>query len=118
MLRDHSDVWHVGKESIDMRVRKSVFARVQRYFPECVVQVSDLEAHMQEAEKAMFPRKKAEQEAWEKAVVQAMLPKVCVCRKATFKVALISFQPTNCASTNIYFSSRKLPTNPQIVQFK
>lgn len=61
-----------------MRISRSAFARVQQYFSECIVIVSDLEAHVQAAERKMFPRKKAEQEAWLQAVVQAMLPKVCV----------------------------------------
>lgn len=76
MLRDHSDVWHVGKESIDMRISRKAFARVQGYFPECAVIVEDLEAHVQAAEARMFPQKKAEQEAWLQAVVQAIGPKV------------------------------------------
>lgn len=76
VLRDHSDVWHIGKESIDMRVSRKAFVRVQTYFSECTVIIEDLEAHVQAAEAMMFPQKKAEQEAWLQAVVQAVMPKV------------------------------------------
>lgn len=75
VLRDHTDVWHIGKESIDMRVSRNAFARVQTYFPECTVIIEDLEAHVQAAETMMFPQKKAEQEAWLQEVVKALLPK-------------------------------------------
>lgn len=76
VLQDHTDVWHIGKESIDMRIHKNAFAHVQRFFPECSVIIEDVEAHVQAAEQKMFPKKKVEQEAWLQAVVQAMLPKV------------------------------------------
>ena len=59
-----------------MRVSRKTFARVQEYFPECTVIIEDLEAHVQAAEALMFPQKKAEQEAWLQAVVQAVMPKV------------------------------------------
>lgn len=80
ILRDHSDVWHTGKESIDVRIARKTFARVQEYFPECSIMVEDLEAHVQAAEARMFPQKKAEQEAWLQAVVQSVIPKVYVAR--------------------------------------
>lgn len=76
MLQEHSDVWHVGKESVDMRISRKAFAHVQSYFPECTVMIDDLEAHVQAAEANMFPQKKAEQEAWLQTVVRAILPKV------------------------------------------
>ena len=72
----HSDVWNLGKDSVDLRIKASAFSRVQNYFPECSVIVSDLEAHVQDAENLMFPMKKADQEAWMKAVVQEAFPKV------------------------------------------
>ena len=76
ILQGHSDVWHIGKESVDMRLKKPVFVRVQKYFPECSIIVEDLEATVQEAEEKMFPRKKDDQDAWMKTVVQSVLPNV------------------------------------------
>ena len=76
VLQQHSDVWHTGKESIDMRIKGSAYARVQDYFPECSIVVEDLEAHVQAAESQMFPQKKEEQNAWLQSVVEAVLPQV------------------------------------------
>ena len=59
-----------------MRLKKSTFARVQTYFPECYVIVEDLEAHVKAAEAQMFPARKTEQDAWLQTVVQALYPKV------------------------------------------
>ena len=78
VLRDHSDVWSMGKESIDMRVNRQAYARVQEYFPECTVLIADLEAHVQAAEQQMFPKKAKEQEAWIQSVVEAVVPGVRV----------------------------------------
>ena len=72
----HSDVWKLGKDSVDLRIKASAFSRVQRFFPECNVVVSDLEAHVQEAEALMFPMRKADEEAWMAAVAQEAFPKV------------------------------------------
>ena len=72
----HADVWNLGKDSVDLRIKASAFSRVQRYFPECTVLVSNLEAHVQEAEMLMFPMKKADEEAWMTAVAQEAFPKV------------------------------------------
>ena len=69
-------MWHVGKESIDMRIKGSAYARVQDYFPECSIVVQDLEAHVQAAEAQMFPQKTDKQDAWLQSVVEAVLPKV------------------------------------------
>ena len=77
VLMSHSDVWSHGKDSVDLRIKANAFSRVQRYFPECTVLVSNLEAHVQEAENLMFPMKKAEEEAWLEAVAQEAFPKVC-----------------------------------------
>lgn len=80
----HSDVWNLGKDSVDLRIRANSFSRVQHFFPECTVRVSNLEAHVQEAEALMFPMKKADEEAWINAVAQEAFPKVrtrvCVCK--------------------------------------
>ncbi len=76
VLVDHADVWHVGKESVDMRIDRRQFARVQAYFSECAIVIQDMEAHVQAAEAKMFPTKKAEQSEWIKAVIQAALPNV------------------------------------------
>ena len=72
----HADVWNLGKDNVDLRIKASAFSRVQRYFPECTVLVSNLEAHVQEAEMLMFPMKKADEEAWMAAVAQEAFPKV------------------------------------------
>lgn len=63
VLMGHSDVWNLGKDDVDLRLKASAFSRIQNYFPECSVIVSDLEAHVQEAENRMFPVRKADQEA-------------------------------------------------------
>lgn len=73
---DHSDVWNLGKDSVDLRIKSNAFSRVQRYFPDCTVLVANLEAHVQEAENLMFPMKKAQEEAWIAAVAQEAFPKV------------------------------------------
>jgi hypothetical protein len=76
----HSDVWKLGKDSVDLRIKASAFSRVQRFFPNCNVVVSNLEAHVQEAEALMFPMRKADEEAWMAAVAQEAFPKVCTCK--------------------------------------
>ena len=62
MLMAHSDVWNLGKDNVVLRMKANSFSRVQHYFPECFVIVSDLEAHVQEAENLMLPRRKAQVE--------------------------------------------------------
>ena len=76
VLMSHSDVWRLGRDSVDLRIKSSAFSRVQRFFPECNVVVSNLEAHVQEAEALMFPMRKADEEAWMAAVAQEAFPKV------------------------------------------
>ena len=49
VLMAHSDVWNLGKDNVDLRIKADSFARVQRFFPECSVVVANLEAHVQEA---------------------------------------------------------------------
>lgn len=75
VLMAHSDVWNLGKDNVDLRIKSSAFARVQRFFPECNVIVSNLEAHVQEAESLMFPMRKADEQAWMAAVAQEAFPK-------------------------------------------
>lgn len=75
VLMSHSDVWKLGKDSVDLRIKANAFSRVQRFFPECNVIVSNLEAHVQEAEALMFPMGKADEEAWMAAVAQEAFPK-------------------------------------------
>lgn len=88
-LQAFSDVWHYGKESVDVRLKKSAFARVQKYFPECSIIVDNLEVHVQAAEVKMFPRKKTEQNAWMRTVVQSVLPNVSI------------YASTCCSSLNV-----------------
>lgn len=76
ILQSYSDVWYVGRESVDVRLKKQAFVRVKDYFPECSIIIEDLEASVQAAEVKMFPKKKAEQDAWTKIVVQSVLPNV------------------------------------------
>ena len=59
-----------------MRLKYHAFLRVQKYFPECSILVEDLEASVQAAEEKMLPRKKEEQDAWMRTVVQSVLPNV------------------------------------------
>ena len=74
----HSDVWNLGKDSVDLRIKSNAFGRVQNYFPECSVIVSDLEAHVQEAENLMFPMKKVQEEAWMETVAEQAFPQVLI----------------------------------------
>ena len=62
-----------------MRLRASSFSAVSQFFPECEVIISDLEAAMEEAETQMLPEGKGKQEEWMNAVIQEMLPVVCLC---------------------------------------
>ena len=76
VLQAHSDIWKLGKESIDLRVNRQKFARVQNYFPECSVIVENLESYMQEAEAQMFPANQAEEQAWVQSVIEETIPRV------------------------------------------
>ncbi len=69
-------MWHVGHETVDLRVDKRLFARVQRYFPECHIVVSNVETFVQEAEAQMFPQEMAKEQAWEEEVIAQTMPKV------------------------------------------
>lgn len=72
VLERHSDVWRRGRESIDLRIRRAAYQKVSWYFPECSVIVENLEAHVQASELQMFPARKADEDAWTKAVVEEM----------------------------------------------
>ena len=76
VLQAHADIWKLGKESIDLRVNKNMFARVQSYFPECTTIVANLESYMQEAEAQMFPANKDDEQAWIESVIQETIPRV------------------------------------------
>ena len=62
VLMAHSDVWNLGKDSVDLRMKAKSFSQVQHFFPECFVIVANLEAHVQEAENLMFSTRKAQVE--------------------------------------------------------
>ena len=70
VLERHSDVWGRGSESIDLRIRRAAYQKVSKYFPECSVVVEDVEALVQASEHRMFPARKADEDAWTKAVVE------------------------------------------------
>ena len=74
ILESRSDVWHRGKESIELRVKAQTFHSIRGYFPECSVVISNLESHVQRAEAMMFPAKNAEEEAWIQDVLGEILP--------------------------------------------
>ena len=73
LLSKNSDQWHVGENSIDLRMSQKIFATVQHFVPECSVVVQDLEAHVQAAEAQMFPRRRVEEEAWAQEVLGNIL---------------------------------------------
>lgn len=73
MLQQHTDEWHVGEQSIDLRMSRRVFAAVQKYVPECHVLIADVEAHVQMAEAQMFPARVQEEEQWAQAVLEDLL---------------------------------------------
>ncbi|XP_064391731.1 carboxypeptidase O-like isoform X2 [Halichondria panicea] len=72
-LQAHSDVWHVGKDTIDVRLSKKTFARVQNYFPKCHIVVANVESFVQQAEVQMF--RMAEEQAWVQEVMAETIPK-------------------------------------------
>ncbi len=78
VLQAHSDIWHVGKDTIDLRLNKRVFARVQKFFPECRVIVANVESFVQQAEMQMFPVRMADEQAWVEEVMAETMPKVCL----------------------------------------
>lgn len=76
ILAAHTDVWHAGQETIDLRMDKRLFARVQKYFPDCHIVVANVEEFVQRAEAQMFPQKMAEEQVWEDEVLAQTIPKV------------------------------------------
>ena len=64
LLSENSDKWHVGEQSIDLRMSRRTFAAVQKYVPECFVLIQNVEAHVQMAEAQMFPVRRQQKEAW------------------------------------------------------
>ncbi len=61
-----------GPKTVDLRLKRKTFSRVQAYFPHCRTIVENLEVAVQAAEAQMFPQKLREQEAWMEAVVQSL----------------------------------------------
>lgn len=73
MLQQHSDEWHIGEQSIDLRMSQRTYAAVQKYVPECHLLIADVEAHVQMAEARMFPARVQEEEQWAQAVLEDLL---------------------------------------------
>ena len=73
LLSENSDKWHVGEQSIDLRMSRRTFAAVQKYVPECFVLVQNVEAHVQMAEAQMFPVRRHQEEAWAQEVLGNVL---------------------------------------------
>lgn len=73
LLQQNTDKWHVGEQSIDLRMPRETFAAIQKFVPECYVLIEDVEAHVQTAEAQMFPARVQEEEAWAKTVLEDLL---------------------------------------------
>lgn len=73
MLQEHTDEWHIGEQSIDLRMSRRTFAAVQKYVPECHILIEDVEAHVQMAEARMFPARVQEEELWAQSVLEDLL---------------------------------------------
>ncbi len=55
---------------------RRLFARVQKYFRDCRIVVSNVESLVQDAEVQMFPEQMAEEQTWEEEVKAQTLHKV------------------------------------------
>ena len=80
LLHDNTDEWNIGQDTIDLRMSRKTFARVQKYVPECSVLIDNVEDHVREAEAQMFPARLQEEESWAQSVLESVLKtKVCAC---------------------------------------
>lgn len=85
LLQQNTDEWHVGDQSIDLRMSRRMFAGAQKYVPECHVLIDNVEAHVRAAEAQMFPAKIQEEELWAHAVLEDVLktkPSLAECEAA------------------------------------
>ena len=73
LLQQNTDTWHVGEQTIDLRMTRRSFAAVQKYVPECHILINDVESHMRMAEEQMFPARLQKEESWAHAVLQDVL---------------------------------------------
>ena len=73
LLHDSTDEWNVGEDTVDLRMPRKTFARVQKYVPECQVLIENVEEHIRKAEAQMFPARLQEEEAWAKMVLENVL---------------------------------------------
>ena len=73
LLQQHTDLWHIGQTTVDLRMTRRMFAKVQKYVPECYVLIEDVEAYVQMAESQMFPARVQEQEVWAQSVLESVL---------------------------------------------
>ena len=57
MEHNDTDVWGGGPDHVDIRMHEALYKRIKDRFPECSLQVKDLEAFVREWEKtAMKPK--------------------------------------------------------------
>ncbi|CAI8008907.1 hypothetical protein GBAR_LOCUS6056 [Geodia barretti] len=73
LLQQNTDLWHVGQDTVDLRMARRTFARVQQYIPECRVLIDNVEEHIQQAEAEMFPARLQEEEVWAQSVLESVL---------------------------------------------
>lgn len=73
LLQQHTDVWHIGQATIDLRMTRKMFTKIQKFIPECYVVIEDVEAYVQAAEAQMFPARVQEQEVWAQSVLESVL---------------------------------------------
>ena len=73
LLQQNTDEWHVGEDTIDLRMPRAIFIAVQEYVPECHIIIEDVEAHVQMAESQMFPARIQEEELWAQKVLESIL---------------------------------------------
>ncbi len=74
-----TDLWHIGEDTVDLRMDRRLFARVQSHFLECHIVVSNVEALIQEEEAEIFPEATAEEQAWEQEAIAQTMSNVSEC---------------------------------------
>ena len=79
LLKQNTDLWHVGQDTVDLRMSRRTFARVQQYVPECRVLIDNVEEHVQQAEAQMFPARLQEEEVWAQSVLESVLNTKVIC---------------------------------------
>lgn len=127
LLQQNTDTWHVGEQTIDLRMTRRSFAAVQKYVPECHILINDVESHMRMAEEQMFPARLQKEESWAHAVLQDVLktkPSLAECEAAIQNWETARFDKTSGwfeeyhdYSTIVMWYERKAKQHPNLVRY-